>query len=88
MNKLVSFELEKLLLEKNIDMPVQTTISDVVMWLYEKHGIWISSSVVNGRFRYEITKTHGNYFEYSSFDYILPTEAYEKAIFYCLTNII
>lgn len=72
------------------------TIAEVVMWLYEKHGIWIS---VNKDINY---KWANNYFNYqiisenkgSAFSDIggtqpnTPTEAYQEAIKYVLTNLI
>lgn len=75
------------------------TISEVVMWLYEKHGIWINVSItIQKEYYYQClditgkkdpTKNNypsrmckpGNYFN-------SPTEAYEVAIEYCLTNLI
>ncbi len=62
MNKPVSPKLDKLLLDMGIDMPVSPTISDVVMWLYEKHGIWIEVSKLDGYqnlFFYTITGSNG-----------------------------
>lgn len=68
------------------------TIAEVIMWLYEKHGIWIEVRKVNySRFDYKIingteslmyVKTH----LYNSL--LSPTEAYEAAIEYCLTKLI
>lgn len=62
------------------------TIREVVMWLYEKHGIWISV------LQHSI-KGEGTYFEsvigamtYSGYN--SPTEAYEKAIEYTLKKLI
>ena len=66
---------------------LHSEIMQVVMWLYEKHGIWISSTHVRNRFRYEIIKKYGT-IDYSSFDFKSPTEAYEEAIEYCLTKLI
>jgi len=95
MNTSVSFEIDKLLLSKNIDMPVNPTIADVVMRLYEKHGIWISVDVINNRFKYIIlqiegivSKTFGNEIRCSSFNNNSPKEAYEAAIIYTLNNLI
>ena len=62
MNTPVSFELEQLLLNKGIDMPVKVTVAEVVMWLYEKHGIWIEVSKLDGYqnlFFYTITGSNG-----------------------------
>jgi hypothetical protein len=59
------------------------TIAEVVMWLYEKHGVWIHvmkykdhSADVNSP--YEFTWNMGKT------TYKTPTEAYEAAILYCL----
>jgi hypothetical protein len=57
------------------------TISDVVMWLYEKHGIWISP-----------THQHNQFFwgfgSYQTQEFKTPTEAYEAAIEYTLNKLI
>ena len=53
MNKPINYPLAKLCKEKGFDEPCpnlyyqperckKPTIADVVMWLYEKHGIWIA----------------------------------------------
>lgn len=93
MNTPVSPELDRLLLEKNIPMPVSPTISDVVMWLYEKHGIWIGVICDVGNdllFTFKIYSTkigeercivNGNMYE-------SPIEAYEAGIEYTLNNLI
>ena len=64
------------------------TIADVVMWLYEKHGIWISCEPYDvGRFKYIIINglnLSGK--EITGFN--SPTEAYEAAILYTLNNLI
>ena len=98
MNTTISLEIEKILIEKDIDMPVKTTIAEVVMWLYEKHGIWIYVSTIKWnyddntiRFAYRITvyidKSPSDNIT-SRFDYGSPTEAYEAAIEYTLKNLI
>lgn len=96
MNTPVSLEIEKLLIEKDIDMPVSPTISDVVMWLYEKHGIWIrvtpkpySHFLTHWRWEHMSTdySTRNCGWERTE-DYLLPTEAYEAAIIFCLEQII
>ena len=65
------------------------TISEVVMWLYEKHNIWIYS------FRHDFDKEFywsidtKNEDEFTSDDvFNSPTEAYEAAITYTLTKLI
>ena len=74
------------------------TIGKVVMWLYEKHGIWIQIGVGNlfhkDKF-YIILKQHNvdrwdvtplNNEKHSPYN--TPTEAYEAAIEYTLNNLI
>ncbi len=88
MNTPVSLELDRLLLEKNIPMPVSPTIADVVMWLYEKYGIWISvdpDNDINNTWFHTIshgtsTTVFGNYSTW--------TEAYEAGIEDVLINMI
>lgn len=85
----VKFELAKLLKEKDEIFDVTSTldyptITEVVMWLYEKHGIWISveqNSFIGGGKSSFISNVKRA--EYNS-----PTEAYEAAIEYCLTKLI
>jgi hypothetical protein len=63
------------------------TIADVVMWLYEKHGIWIGvfSTDDVSMFSYKISSKQGH--NYSP-NYKSPTEAYEAAIEYTLNSLI
>lgn len=94
MNTPVNIEIEKLLLEKSIDMPVTTTIAEVVMWLLKKHHIWIfiQPQSLIGLYRHReadnwyytiihCDRVNSNY-------YNSPTEAYEAAIEYCLTKLV
>ena len=98
MNNTVNFEIAKLLDDKNYPfvftkvgeierVPLNIpAISEVVMWLYEKHDIWIylipaedNKKVFKPFFRGEnITDQHLTKFFES------PTEAYEAAITYTL----
>ena len=74
------------------------TIAEVVMWLYEKHSLWILPiPTVTGHFAYKILDVQLDpenkierppYTGVSAMDYNSPTEAYEAAIEYCLTNLI
>lgn len=71
------------------------TISEVVMWLYEKHGIWISVDKQNRKkFKYRISDINLQNDAFTDligkegFNYDSPTEAYEAAIEYCLTKLI
>ena len=90
MNTSVSLEIDKLLLNKGIDMPVSPTIADVVMWLYDKHGIWIEVIVEQpNHFGYDVFKVKNNISQVEEFiSFNSPTEAYEAAIEYTLTNLI
>lgn len=78
---------------KNWYMCSAPTISEVWMWLYEKHGVWITSEpciVHNGITNiYKIFKD--NYLDTisrASKGYDSPTEAYEIAIEYTLNNLL
>jgi len=68
------------------------TISDVVMWLYEKYGIWISIDMVYEEdqtgFWYCIRESKIDDVAVQSEEYNSPTEAYEAAIEYTLKNLI
>lgn len=104
MNTPVSFPLAKLLNSKGLPglksfcsnkkqyalNPIKYTIGGVVMWLYEKHGIWVylvpaedNKEVFKPFFRGKnIIDQHLTEFFNS------PTEAYEAAIEYTLNNLI
>lgn len=66
------------------------TIAEVVMWLYKKHGIWIS--VLRKRhsegkhFAYNIEWANG--IETYLWEHISPTEAYTEAILHTLKNLV
>ena len=69
------------------------TVAVVVMWLYEKHRIWIAVNMdLVGRWYYDayIIKdglpNHNTYKKIDRFN--SPTEAYEAAIEYILNNLI
>jgi hypothetical protein len=89
----VSFKLAKLLKEKGYntlqvvgDFP---TIAEVVMWLYEEHGIWIEVVLESSFFTYDITTIkNGENLVTKYYNFNSPTEAYESGIEYCLTNLI
>jgi hypothetical protein len=89
------WEVDTRIWDTSVDYIEAPTIADVVMWLYEKNGIWISVDVINNLFKYKIlqiegtvSKTFGNEIRCSSFDYNSPKEAYEAAIEYTLNNLI
>ena len=70
------------------------TIAEVVMWLYEKHGIWISITTLKPIvFVPELRSTTEESYKLLGSDKALsyknsPTEAYEAAIEYTLKNLI
>ncbi len=84
MNKPVSFPLAKVLKEK--ESYFAPTISDVIMWLYETHKIWISvyeykdhAADSNDPFVFRSSVTGLKEFK-------TPTEAYSAAIEYILEH--
>ena len=67
------------------------TIAEVVMWLYEKHGVWISVNMFSERFIFSVSEkvdTWGFDKLESEIRYNSPTEAYEVAIEHTLNNLI
>ena len=70
------------------------TIAEVVMWFYEKHGIWISieQNTYEDKFDYLITQRNedSSWFVVGNDEKIIksPTEAYEAAIEYTLKHLI
>ena len=65
------------------------TIAEVVMWLYEKHEIWIYPILIleNRKFVINIDKIEPKFqWQIELFD--SPTKAYEAAILYVLENLI
>lgn len=76
---------------KTVNAP---TIAEVVMWLYEKHGIWIDVSLSQFskpkdlQWMYSIVFTQRCTYSHSPKSYNSPTEAYEAAILYTLNNLI
>lgn len=65
-------------------------ISDIVDWLLEKHGIWISVFTnSSGKFNYLITKTNSKeMIDELNTKFDTPKEAYLSAIEYTLKNLI
>ena len=67
-------------------------IMQVIMWLYEKHGIWISvvQNEYLDKFQYTLTQKKSNSWNIVDNDKLFnsPTEAYEAAIEYTLKNLI
>lgn len=67
---------------------LHSEIMQVIMWLYETHGIWVFVKLGYGH-EYVIQSTKVPFsFIYSEGTYNSPTEAYEAAIEYTLKNLI
>ena len=65
------------------------TIAEVVMWLYEKHGIWITvTSISQESWQCHMTKKGDRLGKLYLEDFYTPTEAYEAAIEYTLNNLL
>lgn len=69
------------------------TIAEVVMWMYNEHGIWIVVNFANKNQWYFDCNKIGfdgkdkKLFQ-SNYDFKSPTEAYKQAIEYCLNNLL
>ena len=64
------------------------TIAEVVMWLYEKHGIWVSVTMsYSGLFWLRIAKQNKDEIDTEE-SFNSPTEAYSQAIEFTLKNLI
>lgn len=85
---------------KSLELISAPTISDVVMWLYEKHGIWLFPEWQRSRKTWLYTiqdiSSHyntieiqeQNYKDIGEMEFNSITEAYEVGIEYCLKNLI
>jgi hypothetical protein len=64
------------------------TIAEVVMWLYEKHGIWVEviETDLFNKFFFQIKRKDNT--KLKNGDFNSPTETYENAIEYVLNNLI
>ena len=75
-----------------INYTMAPAIADVVMWLYENHGIWIIvSHVISDLHQTEcfwIGVKNGEEITSQYFGFNSPTEAYSQAIEYTLKNLI
>ena len=76
------------LTKQSISIP---TIAEVVMWLYEKYGIWIEVQCPDmptelWSFNIHRFQKYGGYGDGGDFN--SPTEAYQAAIEYTLNNLI
>lgn len=63
------------------------TIAEVVMWLYEQHGIWISA-IPNETKLWKPILIFNNEDTYDCYSFNTPTEAYLSAIEHTLNNLI
>jgi hypothetical protein len=63
------------------------TIAEVVMWLYEKHGIWIFVFRYSKEWQWKVDDENST-LEFSRKGFNSPTEAYEAAINHTLNNLI
>ena len=97
MNTIISFDLAKLLKEKGYRIlpdfkSSYPTIAEVVMWLYEKHGIWIWVEIngIDKTFDYHIhnLNTLSSSSNIEGYHFYSPTEAYEEAIKLTLNELI
>lgn len=102
MNTPINFELAQLLVNKNYpfefitvgeikEVPLNIpTVAEVVMWIYEKHGVWIETPFWDFKFRIKIINTiEGKILRGVDFEgYNSPTEAYEAVIEYVSKNLI
>ncbi len=68
------------------------TIAEVVMWLYEKHGIWtvVNVNIIGSWYfeNFDLKEKRNAQFKPTDTHYNSPTEAYEAAILYTLKNLI
>jgi hypothetical protein len=63
------------------------TVAEVLMWLYEKHGIWICVDIDEDDGNI-ICAARGKKVTYVDDNFNSPTEAYLKAITYVLNNLL
>lgn len=84
-------------LDMDFEYILRPTIAEVVMWLYEKHGIWVyadSHEFNKWCYYYRYNRPHelsSKITENGQFgldDYNSPTEAYSAAVEYTLKNLI
>lgn len=87
MNEAVKFETVEILFKKH--GVLLSTIAEVVMWLYETHGIWITvTSISQESWQCHMTRKGDSLGKCYLEDFYNPTEAYEAAIKYTLENLI
>jgi len=64
------------------------TIAEVIMWLYEKYGIWVYADYYNENRWFGVFRTKEGVKKELFGAFNTPTEAYESAIEYTLNNLI
>ena len=64
------------------------TITEAVMWLYEKHGIWVNIGFSGDESCYLMVTNKIGEIKWNEKGFKSPTEAYEAAIEYTLKNLI
>ena len=81
------YRFDEYVVQNNNNVFLAPTITEVVMWLYEKHGIWIMVKHLSTKnWMYDIQR--GIFSTHAEDKFNSPTEAYEAAIKYTLTNLI
>jgi hypothetical protein len=63
------------------------TIADVIMWLYEKHGIWVFTFRYSKAWQWKVDDETST-LEFSTKGFNSPTEAYLAGIEYTLNTLI
>lgn len=66
------------------------TITEVIMWLYKEHGIWVDCVLSRNKkqFTFLIQSLNFDADKFLNEYYNSPTEAYEAAILYILNDLI
>jgi hypothetical protein len=73
----------------NFERYYAPTIAEVIMWLYEKNGIWIWVERCSTLFRPYAEEIGDERFgKWEGHKFSSPTEAYEESIKYTLNNLI
>lgn len=69
---------------------IAPTIAEVIMWLYEKHGIWIDVTLSRNKKQYTfmIQSVSFDADKFLNEYYDSPIESYEAAIIYTLKNLL
>lgn len=91
-NKTRTYDIDEAAVLKEENAYYAPIIVNVLMWLYEKHGIWIQviskNTSTQMSFKYEIKRYEWDGCIADDNLYNSPTEAYEAAIKYTLKKLI